>query len=205
MYYLLASIGVLVFTPLLHKVATKFARVHSVMEKVLLVALAVMVVGHILPEAYHTAGWLAIAVAFIGILIPNLLERYSHKLEHRIHGIQVIIAFTGLILHAGVDGAALAGEEFWHTHAASHVGHDHTLPWLVVLHRVPVALFLWWAICESYNVFVAGMVLAIMGISTIIGFMVGGHIFATMETLTSFALFQAFVAGSLIHLAWHRH
>lgn len=204
MIYLLASLGILIITPALHRLALRFATIHRAVERIVLVLLALAVLFKLLPEAYHTAGFIAVVVTALGALVPNLVEKISHRLEHRVHNVQLILALIGLLLHTAVDGAALAGDEFWHAHAPGHA-HDHSLPLFVVLHRIPESLLLWWALSEAYNWIVAGSVLAIMGLCTIIGFVVGGQIFASMETMTSFALFQAFVAGSLLHLAWHRH
>ena len=51
---------------------------------------------------------LAVASGVLGFLLPRLAERTLHQPHGRVHRIALGLAVSGLLLHAAIDGAALA-------------------------------------------------------------------------------------------------
>jgi len=99
-------------------------------------------------------------------------------------------------LHALIDGMALGVTNAHHEYAA------HGLPWAVVLHRMPVGLILWWLVRPRFGARAAFLVLGIIAVATCVGYLAGGML-SGMESI-ELALFQAFAAGALLHVAVHQ-
>ena len=145
----------------------------------------------------------------------------------------VLLAIAGaaLLVHAMVDGTALATAGWLdvdpglghaghshlgnvsHTSHAGHAlgGHGHgdataaTLPLLagaVLLHRLPIGIALWWTLAPRYGRRAAVFTLAAMSIATGVGFF-GGDLLA--PGLAFMSVFEAFVAGALLHVIFHTH
>jgi zinc transporter ZupT len=114
--------------------------------------------------------------------------------EEGVHLATYLVGIAGLLLHAAVDGAVLLSGD---------AGRGDALAWAVVLHRLPAGLAVWWLARIGFGVRIAWLVLGLLALATIGGY----EMAAKMLDLVSndiFAWFQAFVAGSLLHLAFHR-
>ncbi len=116
-----------------------------------------------------------------------LLERLFRKATDAAHLVIVALAAIGLLVHAVVDGVALLPQ--------SGTG----LAYAIILHRLPVGMALWWAIRPSFGKGVAVIAFSLIGLATAAGYFVGESIVEIAEART-LAMFQAFVAGSLIHV-----
>lgn len=107
---------------------------------------------HLIPEIYvkHNE---SIGIWILGgFLLQIILEYFSKGIEHgHSHGSMNAANFfpTGLFIslciHSLVEGFPLERE--FHEHVSNHVhhhsdGHQHTLLWGIVLHKVPVAIAL---------------------------------------------------------------
>ncbi len=170
----------------------------SAVDAFALVGVAGLVFAHILPQSMASAGWWVVPVALVGLFGPGLLcgsRFFAGKSSARI---TMPLALLGIALHAMLDGVALAGAGSDHAH-----GGDHLLPVAVVLHRIPVGLGIWWLARPLYGQRAAGGLIATIALFTVLGFgfapsLLGG----TSEGW--FALFQALIAGSLLHVVF-RH
>jgi hypothetical protein len=208
--YLLISLLILLVTPLLHLGVSKLGKPYGLFERLLFILVTVLVLVHILPDAYEIAGWPVLIVALVGWGLPGFLERNLHHMAGTIHGAQIVVAIIGLGLHGVLDGVGLSlgdiaevgHEARVHTHVHSHA-HD-SLPLAILLHRVPEALFLWWVLKPKYGFKIPSAVLAFLGLSTIFGFWFGHEWLSGFENGAGFGYFQALVGGSLMHLASHR-
>ena len=77
------------------------------------------------------------------------------------------------------------------------------LPWAVVLHRLPVGLMVWFLIRPVYGLRLALATLLLIGVATVSGFFMGEFAVGSL-TNDSRGLFQALVAGTLLHVVVHR-
>ncbi len=202
MPFLLASIALLWAAPFVYSLMDQNKKTHRIAERVLLFALAALVLVDILPESYEAAGWWAILVALVGLALPSVVERLWHRLAHTVHWIPLLLGILGLALHASIDGAAFVEHD-----AVTEMGHHHmhSLPFLVLVHRFFEGAFIWWSLKPVAGTKWTVAVLVLNASFTVAGFFAGDMLFHTIEGDFGYALFQALVGGSLLHLAIDRH
>ena len=125
---------------------------------------------------------------------------------------------------AGTAGAPGHDHGNHHHGAHEHVGHGHpehghgehghgshhyggldgiALALAVIAHRLPAGLGVWWLVRNEFGPRIATLVLGLMVLATVVGYEAAAQV-ADLVSNRTFALFQAFVAGSLLHLAFHR-
>jgi hypothetical protein len=192
-------LAVLWVAPALYALASKRPRLRWVVDKVLPYGVAALVVLDIVPDSFAVVGWWALAVAAFGLLVPTLVERTWRGQAETIHWIPLVVGVVGLALHASLDGASFA---------ASGVGEAealHLLPVVVVVHRFFEGLFLWTTLKERGSVRAAVAVLTFDTVFTVSGFVAADVMMAHLEDHAVFALFQALVGGSILHLLVHSH
>ncbi len=152
-------------------------------------ALAVL----ILWDTAETGGWLTVAFALAGLAGPLVAEGLLHR-DRGVHAATLVIGVGGLLLHSAADGAALL---------SGHLGHHETLSLAVVLHNVPAGLAIWWLVQTNVSTRAAVIVLALLAAATVAGYLAASAV-ADVASEAEFAWLQAFVAGSLLHLTYHR-
>ncbi len=200
MLALITSIVVFTLAPVFYKLAQRYTKAHKFFEACLLAVIVGVVVGHILPESIKVVGWAAIGVALVGMLLPSLIERLWHGLADSVHWVPLLVGITGLALHAAMDGAAMVD-----VHSAQSHGHSHpVLAWAVVLHRLPVALLIWWTLWPKNGWPLPAGIFFFLSLCTIGGYTMGS-VLIDLESHSTIAWFQALVSGSLLHLALDRH
>ena len=110
--------------------------------------------------------------------------------------------------HGAHDHSAHGHTEHGHGEHG-HGGHDYgglqgvALALAVIAHRLPAGLGVWWLVRNEFGNRVAALVLGLMVLATVVGYEAAAQV-ADLVSNRAFALFQAFVAGSLLHLAFHR-
>jgi hypothetical protein len=202
MPFLLASIALLWAAPAVYSLTDRHKKAQRIVERVLLLALAALVLVDILPESFEAVGWWAILVALIGLALPSLVERLWHQLARKVHWVPLLLGILGLALHASIDGAAFVE----HDEAAELAHHHmHSLPYLVLVHRFFEGMFIWWSLKPLAGRTWTIVVLAFNASFTVAGFFGGDYLFHALEGDQFYALFQALVGGSLLHLAIDRH
>ena len=184
---LILSIAALLLGPLIFAVGHRNPVAKRILDIAILLAIAVIIAVHIIPEAIKHGGLFAIIVLLLGLAFPMLLERLFRTATDTAHFVIVLIAAIGLLIHAVVDGVALLPQ--------SGTG----LAYAIVLHRVPLGMALWWAVRPNFGLVAAVALFALVILATTVGYFVGDSAidFTEMRTL---ALLQAFVSGSLIHV-----
>ncbi len=200
MLFLICSIVLLWAAPVVYSFTGQYQRVHRLIERLLIIALALLVVFDILPESFEVVRWWAILLALIGLALPSLVERVWRRLADRVHWVPLLLGIVGLALHASLDGAA-----FVETAADQTTGHLHALPYLVLVHRFFEGMFIWWSLKPMAGTRWTIAVLIFNAAFTVSGYYAGGVIFQHLEGDVVYALFQALVGGSLLHLAIDRH
>ncbi len=185
---LLLSIAALLLGPLLYGAMRRWPAARRIFDALVIAAIAVIVFLHIIPEAWEQAGYLAVAILVAGALFPMLLERLFRSAHETAHRAIVVIAAAGLLLHAVIDGLALLPA----TGSGVALG--------IILHRIPVGMAVWWIVRPNLGMKTAIAMFAAIVLATSIGYFAGEGIF-DLANPRVVALLQAFVAGSLAHVA----
>ena len=195
MIYLLMSSVALIAGPFVIALASRHPAAREGLDGFILVTLAGIVCLHIAPEAWEVAGYAGLAAGLFGLAFPALLEAVFRSALSRAHLVVLAIAAAGIVVHAVLDGIALLplmggvdGE------AGSRV-----LAFGVIIHRLPVGMVIWWVLKPQFGTVVAASTFALVIVTTAAGYFLGGELL--VSTAWGLALFQAFVAGSLFHVA----
>lgn len=194
MLSLSASLIILVVAPLLVRAANTTSKAFCLLDGFVVVAIVGLVANHILPHSIEAVGSIAIVIALLGLLGPTIFEHVSHKSTKQTHLFIDSIAIIGLIIHALLDGIVLSTNQ----------GDDaHLLAMVIALHRLPVAVTIW-GILRPYRKSFAIAALAGIGLATCIGYLLGSWGQTILEA-HYIHVFQAFIAGSLLHILFHNH
>jgi zinc transporter ZupT len=192
---LLASLVALAIGPVLLQFARLGPQAAAFLGGFTFVSIAGLLGFNIVPEAVASGGWFAWPCLLLGLAFPALLESQLHRFAGRAHSAILILGVAGLAAHSLVDGVALG---LPHAAGAGH-GHDDDLALAVVLHRFPVGLAVWFLLSGAKGLRIASFALAVMMLATIAGFAAGGA-WSILLTTPALAWFQAFVAGSILHV-----
>lgn len=201
MFLLITSVLALALGPLLYRMADAARSTLLALDGFVMVTISGLVLVHIIPHSIAVAGPMALVLALLGFFGPGVIEHNLHRAARQAHIATLILACVGLLVHAFFDGVALgAAGPSAHGH-----GHDDgsVLAIAVALHRLPVAITIWWLLRPSSGVLTAAATLTGLGIATIAGFAFA----PTLEPLMSaewLGMFQSLVAGSLLHVVIHR-
>lgn len=193
MIWLSLCILVLFLGPLLHPFAMRSKSLVSFIDGFVLVSVIALVSVHILPHTVQDQGWLALVFALIGLMLPSLFEKGSKKLARFSHNLALWIAVIGIAFHMFLDGMALIEDK-----------SNQMLPLAIFMHRIPVGLMLWWLLRPFFGKFGSVNALFLMGLATACGYFFGIH-FLEITDHSTVGLFEALVAGSLLHVLFHRH
>ncbi|MEQ1858231.1 MAG: hypothetical protein ABL963_17395, partial [Longimicrobiales bacterium] len=71
------------------------------------------------------------------------------------------------------------------------------------LHRIAEGLVIWWLLRPRYGVGAAAAGVALLLAATVAGVVLGLEFLAGVDS-TGVAVYQAFVAGSLVHVVFHQ-
>ncbi|MCU0658802.1 MAG: permease [Polyangiaceae bacterium] len=207
MVWVLCSLLALGVGPALIALARRQRWVLGVVDGFVVVTIGGIVLLHILPHAYLVGGWALLGVAALGLLGPAVLERVVGPRLPVATRWMLPLALLGLSLHAFIDGAVLveAAEGHSHGHGHDHGPQEHGAGgWVaigVILHRIPEGIASWWVFRQRHGV--RGAALALLGIggATALGFALGERLEGHLTVLHGL---QALVAGSLLHVIFHR-
>jgi len=218
------SIIALALGPLLYSACRRVDFARSALDGLLFVSIAGLVVVHIAPDVYEAAGYMAIGVLLAGVVIAFTVERLPEVGGRDRYTWIVVLGALGLIVHAAIDGVALLPGD--HLHGTDHLhgagadapapdDHDHDvareheggladllsshLALGVVLHRIPVGMAIWSTVRPRLGTFAALSALLIIVVATSAAYLLGEPVIEMMEG-KSVACFQAFVAGTLLHV-----
>ncbi|AWL11252.1 hypothetical protein HMF8227_00756 [Saliniradius amylolyticus] len=194
--YLALSLLVLILVPLIEKLSRGKQRFEHLLSSFLIVVLAGIVLGEIIPMSYQAVGWWAVPMIIIGLSGPTLIEKLFSKAADSTHQVTLLIGICGLMLHAMIDGASL--NEYEHLSSASGL-----LGLAVVLHRIPVALMILLLLRPLFGRKGVWMGLMSVAIFTLFGYVLGLQIEKAISS-EGFALLQSFVAGTLLHVLIHQ-
>ena len=197
-YLLITSILTLAVGPLLQQVARRVGSMQAILDGFVFIAISGLILLYVIPGSIALGGWLAVLGGLLGLLVPSLIENRLHGLARQAHMVALVLALSGIMLHGFVDGLALTAPE------EKEGAHVHSmLPLAVILHRLPVGLTIWILLRPLYGKVAAMATLGLIALATVAGFALGGTVFEGVDNWVS-GIFQALVAGSLLHVVMHR-
>lgn len=193
MGYLIAALVAPVAGPLLYWFLHSPSRATRFVDGFVYLAVPALVALQVLPIAWEEGSPIILLVVGAGLLIPMLAERTSRLLERYTDNFSLFIVLSGLILHALLEGAALA--------------HDGETPLAfglaVLVHRIPVGLVIWWLIFPRHGAGFAAAGVGSVVVATALGYLLGIEVLGEAHGETA-ELYQAFVSGMLIHVVFHQ-
>ncbi len=182
------SILSLLLGPVVYEFGKTRPLLRQFLDGLVFVTIAGLVFAHIIPDAIDTGGRLTVAFLLVGLLFPILLEHRFHDAVPQAHGFILFLAIVGIVIHATIDGIALVP------------GRGFELALGVVVHRLPVGMAIWWSIRPGFGRNVAFGIYALIAVVTVAAWYAAHPVMELAES-RSVAWFQAFVAGSLLHVA----
>lgn len=186
---LLASLAALVVGPLVFE-RTRGPWTLAALDGFALVAVGGLVSVHILPQCFALAGWLAAPAVLLGLIVPGMLCGSRLLAGSTGSRVTLPLALGGIALHALLDGVALR---------SIPDGTLDALALAVVLHRVSDGLGIWWLARPAYGKRVALVLLGTLAVFSVVGYAFAQPI-AQGASHSWFALLQAFIGGSLLHV-----
>ena len=191
---LLATFAALLSGPLLYQLAQRRPRIVGWLDRFVLFSVVGLVLIEVVPETYEQAGLWSFAFLALGLLGPTALEHLLTRARREAHIAALVLAIIGLMLHSFGDGTALS--------PANGQGH-FALALAVAIHSVPVGLLVWWLMFPVFGATLPALTLAAM-----CGCTLGGYLFSieAVQHIDAryWALFQALVAGSILHVVFGR-
>lgn len=190
---LVLSLVALLLGPFIYALGQARPNLRQVLDGFVFITIAGIVCVDIIPHAIEAGGFLAFAFLAVGLVFPVILERGFHDSVPQAHDFILLLAAFGLVLHAAIDGIALLP-----------MGGDaplleHKLALGVILHRLPIGMAIWWSVRPNFGTGVAVGTFLLLGAATAVAYSLGRPVIEFAET-ASVAWFQAFVAGSLVHV-----
>ncbi len=197
--FLAASLLPLAAAPWVARIADRSATATSALDSFVAVTVSGVALLHVLPHAYLEAGLATLPAMALGFVLPLGLGHSHSPRRQKARSALILIAFLGLGLHAALDGLAL-----FPPHAEHGATSGSLLAVAVVLHRLPMALAIWWIAAPSLGRRIAIGLLATIGGATIAGFVVAGEIWGGLSS-PGFAILQSAIAGMLLHMVLGHH
>jgi len=191
---LLLSIITLFAGPLLFQWVSSSHPLAKTLDRAIVVVLIVLVVVLLVPDIVQPLGLSAPGFLIIGYLLPGLLERVIKRAAETLHLLSLYVALIGLILHAVLDGAGLAGSE---------MRDNSSLAVAIILHRFGMGLMLWLIMQPAFGKRVAWATLFAIAAATIIGFEFSERLLPYADD-TLIAAVQGVIVGTIIHSLVHR-
>lgn len=193
-YALIFSVLVLVAAPLLARLVARMPSIKAGLDGFVLLTVVGLITLTLLPEALSHGGLLGLMVAVLGFTLPWIAELLFHKSEEMTHRVLMLIAALALVVHAASDGALLA--------FANTSDDGPFLATGIVLHRIGVAIAVWWLLRPVLTTIGGIAVLAALGVMTIVGYLMVLFAGEWYDVPLS-GYWQAFAAGSLFHVVLH--
>lgn len=190
---LLATLAALLCGPLLYTVAKGRPNLVKAMDIFVMVSVTILVLVEVVPETYETAGLWSFVFIGLGLLVPSVMEHLLTKVRREAHFAALAVAIIGLMLHSFGDGTALS----------STSGSLLALGLAVAIHSVPVSLATWWLMFPLFGRGLPMFTLGAMCASTIAGYLFGIQVSSGIDP-RAWALFQALIAGSILHVIFGR-
>lgn len=202
----LLSVLTLLVGPLIYAWGRRQPTTRQILDGFVLVTVAGIVCVYIIPDAIAAGGALAALFLALGLAFPVVIEKAFRHSVREAHVVIVILAAIGLVIHALIDGVALLPGFNSNLHysvatnaAAEDSILDNRLAVGVILHRLPVGMAIWWSVRPAFGTVAAVTTFVLVVAATAAAYFFGAPIVELAER-SSLGYFQAFVAGSLVHV-----
>ncbi len=197
MGYLIAALAATAGGPLLYRLLHERPGLTRHVDLFVYVAVPLLVLWQVLPSAWVSRSvWPALAL-IAGLVVPLWIGRASTALAEGTDAVTLVVVLSGLLLHALFEGAGLAPLAGGRAATAFGVA--------VVLHRVVEGLLVWWILRPERGVAVAAGGVAAVVLMTTFGFVLGRELLgAGRVSGGAIEIYQALVAGSLLHVIFHQ-
>jgi hypothetical protein len=193
-FLLLISLITLFSGPLLYIWLPRGGRFAQTIDRIIVVALIFLVVLLLAPEIFSALGLTGLVLVAAGYLLPGLLELAVRRAAETLHLASLFLAVAGLLLHALLDGAGLAGSEL---QASSG------LAVAIVLHRFGEGLMIWLIMQPVFGSRAAWLMLLGMAVATIVGFSYSAALLPLAGD-SAISILKAVIIGAIIHTLVHR-
>jgi hypothetical protein len=166
-------------------------RTMRLIDAIVFVALPLLVAWQILPHVWIERQIAPLVAVIAGGGILYVIEKISHRLARHTDNLTILLGVASMVLHALLEGGALMPA----TASAPFA-------FAVILHRIAVGLLIWWLLEPRHGVVAAVAGVGAILAATVIGFAAGTEILP--DGHAALDLYQAFVAGSLLHVVFHQ-
>ena len=177
--------------PLLYQLARGGRSLLAALDGFAVVAVAGLALLHIIPDSISLAGWTAAGAALAGLAAPSLIAPRLGGLARPARAAALLLGLAALILHAFGGGMtavpAVSSQTQW---------------MVLLLHRLPVGLTIWFLLRPVHGPGLALGALAVTAAATAAGLALADA--AGFLQSRGWGIFQAAAAGSLLHLLFRR-
>ena len=177
--------------PLLYQLARGGRSLLAALDGFAVVAVGGLALLHIIPGSISLAGWTAAGAALAGLAAPTLAARRPGGLARPAQAAALLLGLAALILHAFGGGMT-----------AVSAGSSQTQWMVLLLHRLPVGLTIWFLLRPVHGPGLALGALAVTAAATAAGLALADA--AGFLQSRGWGIFQAAAAGSLLHLLFRR-
>ncbi len=191
---LLLSLLMLFAGPLLYQWIQRGGWFARTLDRTIVVLLVVTISVFLIPEIIAPLGWMAPALILAGYGLPGMLESVIKRAAETLHLLSLYLALAGLLLHALLDGAGLAGSE---------LGASTGLATAIILHRFGVGLMLWMIMQPAFGQRIAWLTLFVLAGATVLGFEFSEWVLP-LAGQQAVSVIQAVIIGTIIHSLIHR-
>lgn len=188
MLLLALSLATLAAGPVLLTFLHPQSRGRTALDAFVVVAIAGLLLLHVVPEAVETAGWPAATALALGLAFPLLLHRLYPSGLRGADASAALLGLAALLTHAMLDGVSL-----------STADRVPALAMAVVVHRLPLGVAVWWLGVTTIGRRAAVAILLTEALGTGLGFAVG-EAAESLLTHRALPIFQAFMAGTVLHV-----
>ena len=197
MGYLIAAVAATAGGPILYGLLHEHPRLTRYVDLFVYVMVPLLVVWTIVPMAWEERTVLPVLALAAGLVVPLWIGRLSKPLAQRTDAVTLVLVLSGLLLHALFEGAGLAPFADGRSPAAFGLA--------VVVHRIVEGLVVWWILRPGRGVSAAVAGVAAVMLVTALGFLLGVELLGGDDVSgRAVAIYQALVAGSLLHVIFHQ-
>lgn len=193
-YGLILSVLVLLAAPLLSRLVQGMPSLKSALDGFVLMAIVGLITFTLLPDALVHGGIVSLIVVLVGFSLPWLAELKFHNSEQVTHKAILLVSVLAVVAHAMADGAILA--------FANNSSGGTFIASGIVLHRLGVAISIWWLLSPIFSFRGSMVILFALGAMTIAGYMMAIY-GDDWHGIPLVGYWQAFAAGSLFHIITH--
>ena len=163
-------------------------------DSLIITVLILLMAFFLIPGSWAELGYWSVGLILTGYLAPGLLEQLIKKAAHTLHLLSLLLALTGLALHAMLDGAALN---------AGDGAMASNLSMAIVIHRFGVGMMIWMMVQPVFGRRIAFGVLGFASLATVGGYLLSEKLMG-LEGDYATSVIQALIIGMIVHSLIHR-